>query len=136
MGRGHGEGSKKTRIKPGQVLNPKGRPRVPDDLKEARAMRAHDFEAAIYKHLDKTADEIKEALISHFTPATDLVVLKILAEAISKGDHQRLDFLLNRTIGKVKEQIDHNVNMKPSILVKTDGTEVHFIKAPADEEKK
>lgn len=119
----------------GQVSNPKGRPRTPDDLKMARQMYAHDIEAAIYKYGDMTIEQLKAAVSNPSTPSKDLAIIKIMTEAISKGDHQRLDFILNRTIGKVKDTVDHNVQMKPSILVKTDGTEVHFIKKPINEEK-
>ena len=46
------------------------------------------------------------AYIGKKTPALDLVVIKVLIEAIRKGDEKRLGFLLDRTIGKVKEEIE------------------------------
>ncbi len=85
---------------------------LPQDLKEARVENANAFESTIYKYLKFTAPELRTILSDPTTPARDLVVIKILARAIEQGDHQRLNFLLERTIGKVVERVEATVTNK------------------------
>jgi hypothetical protein len=79
---------------------------LPPDLKEARQMFARDFESTIYKYMNHTKDELLMAMKAPETPAKDLAVLSILHKAITNGDQQRLDFMLNRTVGKVVEKVE------------------------------
>lgn len=110
--------SNDTKFKKGISGNPKGRPKLANDLKAARAQYANDLEACIYKYSEHTKDEMLRALKDPKTPALDLVVLNILTKAITKGDQQRLGFLLDRTIGKVKERImTENVNLNAEVEV-------------------
>ena len=96
----------------------KSRRNLPADLKAARAQYSNDLEACIYKYSEHTKDEMLRALKHPDTPALDLVVLNILTKAITKGDQQRLGFLLDRTIGKVKERIiTENLNVNADIQV-------------------
>lgn len=106
---------------------------LPPELKEARLMFQKDLEAMIYKYTQYDKQQLRDLANNPTTPAKDMIVIKLLQMSIDKGDHQRFDFLLNRTIGKVKEQIDHTVTTKPSILVKTDGSEVHFVNEEKEE---
>lgn len=80
------------------------------DLREARAMHAVDFENSIYKYFTTELETLKKIYIDQKTPVRDLIVIKILIAAIEKADFARLNFLLERTIGKVKDIVDHNVN--------------------------
>lgn len=76
---------------------------LPQDLKEAREQNAKEFEASLYKYMKLNMAELKAAYANPSTPARDLAVIKILEQSINKGDQQRLNFLLERTIGKVKD---------------------------------
>jgi hypothetical protein len=48
-------------------------------------------------------------------PARDMVVITILAMAIKQGDTSRLNFLLERTIGKVADKLD----VRSQVITKT-----------------
>ena len=48
------------------------------------------------------------------TKALELLIGKIMAEAISKGDHMRMNFILDRMIGKVKDVVEQTIIEKPS----------------------
>ncbi len=88
---------------------------LPPDLKEARQIRAVEFESIIYKYMDKTPEEIKVILQQKDkTPTKELIVLKLVSIALEQGDLARLNFLLDRTIGKVpdKMQLDANVQTR------------------------
>jgi hypothetical protein len=77
---------------------------LPPELKSARTQNALEFEALIYKYMNAPLSELKKIMLQPATPAKDLIVIKILALAIEKGDHARLGFLLERTIGKVPQE--------------------------------
>jgi len=76
----------------------------PPELKEARLQNASQFESTIYLYMNAPIEKLKEILKDPTTPARDLVVIRILVLAIEKGDHARLNFLLERTIGKVADK--------------------------------
>lgn len=128
-----GKGSEKTYFKKGVVNNPNGRPKVPADLKAARNEYQADLESLIFKHQCSSLQDLKTKFQDPKTSVKELMIIKLMIKALELADHQRFDFLLNRTIGKVKEQIDHTVTTKPSILVKTDGTEIHFVNEKKDD---
>ena len=80
---------------------------LPPDLKDARAIRAVEFESIIYKYMDKTPEQIQEILKQkNATPTKELIILKLVSLALEHGDLSRLNFLLERTIGKVPEKIE------------------------------
>jgi len=93
-------------IKKGESRNPHGRPKTPAYLKVANKLTKIRFQEILHKYFDHSLEDLKMAYIGKNTPALDLVVIKVLIEAIRKGDEKRLGFLLDRTIGKVKEEIE------------------------------
>ena len=95
-------------IKPGQVLNPNGRSKIPEHVKAARKLNQVKFAEVLYQYINSTFAELEAALKDPKTPAIELVVVKILAEAIENGDEKKLEFILNRTIGKVIEVRKHH----------------------------
>jgi len=104
---------KKGDIKP-VLAGMKSRRNLPQDIKDARLMNANEFENIIYKCLSMNKEQLTEIFKNPLTPAKDLVVIKILTKAIETGDHTRLNFLLERTIGKVVDKIE--VQSKVAIL--------------------
>ena len=87
---------------------------LPPELKEARSMNANKVETILYKYMGCTADELNLTMKEKSTPAIELLVVSILMTAIQSGDHQKLNFLLERTIGKVidKSQVDVRVGIQ------------------------
>jgi len=97
-------------FEPGVTTNPKGRTPVPEYLKKARKMTKLKFEEILQKYIYCTSDELKEALLSKETTALELCVVKVLHESIRRGDQKRLEFILDRLIGKVKSELDVTSN--------------------------
>ena len=56
--------------------------------------------------MQKSRVQLRNAMNSELTPALELMIASIVWKAIAEGDERRFDFILNRTIGKVKEEID------------------------------
>lgn len=82
------------------------------DLRDARTYNAVEFEETIYKYFTYTGTELREAFENPKTTARDLVVIQILSKAIEYGDNARLNFLLERTIGKVADRITFNAKVE------------------------
>lgn len=93
-------------FKHGQINNPAGRPPTPEYLKTARKLTKVRFEGILHKYLDHNKDELAKVLKDPETKAIDLCVIKILHEAIIRGDQRRLEFILDRLLGKVVEPIN------------------------------
>lgn len=87
---------------------------LPPEIKEARLVNSVKFEEIVYKYMNANAQELQAIAKDPATPAIDLVVIKILSNAITKGDLPSLNLLLERTIGKVKDkmELDHTVRSK------------------------
>ena len=81
---------------------------LPVEVREARNHNAVQFEKSIYNYMNYTFAELKEAFNNKKTCARDLAVINILMKAIKEGDYRCLDFLLDRTIGKVKQALELN----------------------------
>jgi len=90
---------------------------LPADLKEARSMNAHDFENSLYKYMSMPFIDLQKIFKDPKTPSRDLAVISILKNAIEKGDNQRLNFLLERTIGKVKDVSEVSIKSSHKSIV-------------------
>ncbi len=108
---------------PGNALG--GRPRLPGDVKEARRLTQIDLERTVNKYIYHDKDELKAAAAEPGTSMLDLIVISILAKAVQGGDPTRLDFLLNRVIGKVQDRIEVTA-LKPFIIHRNDGSSVEL----------
>lgn len=110
-------------FKNGIAANPKGRTPLPKDLKAEiktiKKLTPSLVAALITKYCHKTKAEIMEALKDPNTSAIDLTICTVLSKAMNNGDHLRLEFLLNRTIGKVAERIEQ-VTFDHTMLAKID----------------
>jgi len=107
-----GEGSKVTQYKPGQSGNPKGRPiGLRQDLKKYKAISATDAGKLIQKMMDMTAEELLDVMQNASMPAYEIMIASVIHKSVVGGDHSRLNFLLERTIGKVKD--DKTITLKP-----------------------
>jgi hypothetical protein len=53
-----------------------------------------------------TVEDLNRAVQNPELPVLDVMIIRVIIEAIRRGDSKRVEFLLNRTIGKVKEDIE------------------------------
>lgn len=90
---------------------------MPIELRELREQNAHQFENIIYKYLNMNAVELRAALADPNAKAVELAIIKIIVKSIESGDCTKLNFLLDRTIGKVKEKLEVETNQNIHALV-------------------
>lgn len=100
---GKGKLDPKYNFKPGQSGNPNGRPKLPPELKAVKALTADEINRMISKYTRMSKAELREAIESPDTPALELMIASGIANGIKTGDYSKIAFLLDRTIGKVKD---------------------------------
>lgn len=97
-------------FKPGQGGRKPGAVSIP---KEIRSLNRKEAEEKFSKYLAMDQKELEKCVKDKSLPSMDAMIVKVISEAIKKGDYTRFSFILDRTIGKVTEKLD---------LSSTDGT--------------
>lgn len=93
-------------FKPGQSGNPGGRPKLPEDVREARTFNKIECERVLNKFLTWPLEDLAAFVSDKKSPVLEALVARILLEGVKRGDHVRLEWVMQRLIGKVKEEID------------------------------
>lgn len=107
--------SRASRFKPGQSGNPAGKPKG--------MLTADQVSASIGRLAALTVDELKSKKTDPKTPAIEAIMASILVEAFEKGDFARLESLLSRGVGKVRDVAEvhtHNHDAELDSVPKTD----------------
>ncbi len=86
--------------------NPNGRPKLPQDVVEARKLNRNEVERILTRHVRMTKTELESAQKDPNTPALENLIVGVLLEGMKSGDHVRLNFLLDRLIGKPTEHVE------------------------------
>ena len=106
-------------FKKGQSGNPRGPEPLPEDIKAARKINVVEFERIVNKFLFASKGEVIKVTADPNTPVLELMVGAIVHKAVIEGDERRLDFILNRLIGKVKEQVEHSAKDGSPLVILT-----------------
>lgn len=94
-----------------QAAKGHGRPPAPPDLKGVTYLTQDYVKRQIAVFMDTPLIELRAIAADPNEPALRALTAQIICNAYDEGDHQRLDFLFNRCIGKVKEERDVNINV-------------------------
>lgn len=96
--------------------NPGGWKKLPADVKEAKQLTSHEFTRAVNKFFYLKRDEITEKLKDPELTMIDLMVGSMVERAAKEQDVVRAQFLLDRSIGRVRESIDikHTLDHVPN----------------------
>lgn len=92
-------------FKKGQIANPKGGVKLPPEVKTMRLMARIDFQRLADKYLHMTTAELRSVREDDNSTGIESMIASIIIEGRMGGDQRKLDFFLDRTIGKVTEKI-------------------------------
>lgn len=93
-------------FKPGQSGNPGGHAKVPEDVREARQISQFEFERIVNKYLFLNDEDTKEDLARPEATNFERLVGGIIQKAISKRDEKKAEWILSRTLGKMRERLE------------------------------
>lgn len=99
---------KVTGFQKGKSGNPNGRPRISPEFKGIRKLSLNDFVLKVNKYVSLPFEELKRIFKNPEVASLDLMIISVITESIKKGDTHKIEFLLNRLIGPVKQKIDHS----------------------------
>lgn len=109
--------------KPGQTGNPNGGPGLPGDLREARKVNQTELERTINRLIWMTPTELAACLDTPSTPMFDRFVGNIIKLGEEAGDERRMEFILQRIIGKVQDRIEVKTPL-PFVITRRNGDEL------------
>lgn len=103
------------RFKPGESGNKSGRPK--------NLLTKDKVGGIISKCAAMTQVELREFVMLPTATMIELTIANIFIQAYEDCDSSKLEFLLQRSVGKVTEQVDLR-QIEPFILQKRDGSQV------------
>lgn len=120
-------------FKPGVCPNPGGRPKRDKALREAALCNGEELQRVLNRLIRLTKYELVQLESNPKTQWLEQVCAKAMIESGKTGDCNRLDFLLNRLIGRVQVAalVEHTGKDGTPIQVEHKQTIAHLI---ADEE--
>jgi hypothetical protein len=93
-----------------------GRPRVPQDIRDARKLNRTEIERVINDMLEWSLTDLKSFCENSDNKVFECLVASILAKAIHQGDQQRLDFVLTVLNLKPKEGAGDQPNIHGQVV--------------------
>lgn len=79
---------------------------MPDDIKEAKKLTRTELERVFNQFLHMPITEVAKIKDNQSSTALEAVTASILIHAAKKGDPIRINWMIDRLVGKVKESID------------------------------
>ena len=92
-----------------------GRPKLPIEIVKARKLNKIESEKIINRFLEYSITDLDKYLDNDENPVLEMFICRILKEGIKNGDHQKLEWVFQRLIGKVSEHIKHELP-KPTMI--------------------
>lgn len=109
-----------------------GRPLIPDDLKAVKKITTEEAERLITALMKMTAQELVALCKDSETPAMHVIIGNIILKGMSGGDTQRMEFLFNRTIGRVLDKVQISTTT-PFVIKRPSGEIEMGVKDVGDE---
>lgn len=105
----------KPRGKPFKQGNPggPGRPALPDDVKKLRALTKATFTQLLNEFVNKSEGELVQVVESQDAPTLQKIAAAIMLKTVETADPVRFEVLMNRMIGKVRDEAE--LTVKPGL---------------------
>ncbi len=106
----------------GVVTNPNGRPKTPEALRNLKRLTKVAFEEIVNKYLWCSLSELEKYKKANL-PVMDAWVVSIIHKGVLSGDWSGNEWIAQRIIGKVKDQIEVTT-VKPFIVEDLSGNHI------------
>lgn len=125
MARGKLEpGMKEKQFKKGKSGNPLGGKLHDSEMRMLKKLTKEELKEVGNLVLMNNVDELRKIGRDPNASALKTMLASVCVRVISKGDMQAFDTLLNRLIGKVKDEIEHTgSNLRVNLTLPRNGTE-------------
>jgi hypothetical protein len=107
----------------GESGNPGGMPATAPDIKEIRKLNQAEAVRLLNKFNSWSMDELVAFCKDGSNTVLEMMVARIMIKGIKDGTPTNLNFLFDRLIGKVKDQVEHSFP-KPTVIKTLDGGEI------------
>ena len=104
-------------FQPGNNANPKGRPRLPEEVKAARRACGEKILRSLTKHLQGDRTKLKAIVEDLNTPMLDLAVARVVYNAATKGDPASIKIILECVLGKNPDKLAHELKAPPALII-------------------
>lgn len=111
---------------PGHKNPGPGRPPLPSDIIEIKKLNIAEMERVLNQCLTMSRAEIDELRKKPDASMLELLVVSIIGHGVNKGDPFRLGFLLDRLLGKVKENHEIELSQKTLHILIDDKSEEKY----------
>jgi hypothetical protein len=105
-----GKGQIKPRWQKGESGNPNGRPRKWISSLKEHGYKSSEVNDCILVMLSMDLEELAEVYKNPKATILEKTIANALKKSLEKGSLYSIDTLLNRSVGKPKESIDHTTN--------------------------
>lgn len=102
---------KKQQFKKGQSGNPKGGPKIPDTMKKLKSLTEAELVEVGTVLLKGKLSELKALAKDPHTTVIQAMVAGMALKAISRGDSPAFNAIMDRLLGKVKENLNLSGNI-------------------------
>ena len=93
-----------------------GRPPMPLEMRAVKALTRTRFEELLNRFLWMSSAELAAAAHAEGTTVLERMIIAVVSGAIADGDYQRLNFVLDRLVGKVSEPLQLHANINLSMM--------------------
>lgn len=113
--------------------NPFGRPTISPEIIEIRKLNQKETVKLFNKVIWMTREELAERWADRDCPVIEGMLIKLCTEVLRTGDAQKLNLIIDRLIGKVKETVEITPP-KPTVM-KLIGEDAALVLGPKPEEE-
>jgi hypothetical protein len=106
-------------FKKGKSGNPEGRPKLPEELREANKLTKATAVSLMNQFLYTDINELEEILSDKTKPVIQHIICGVAMRA-TQGDNKCADWFMDRLIGKVSDRVEHK-GATPVLITYSDG---------------
>lgn len=108
---------KEYQFKKGQSGNPLGGKIHDQDLKRIKHLTKQELSEVANLIIKNNVEELKSLAKAPNSSVIQVMLASVAIKIISKGDMHALDVLLNRLVGKVKDEVHHSGSVPAQVIV-------------------